>query len=165
MPIYLRSGKALWKRGTEIVVQFKKAPEVLFRDTPVQSLGANRLIFHIQPDQGIEVQFHAKIPGPTLQLQPVNMRFGYGEAFKASRDTGYEVMIYSCMLTATPTLFSRGDLVEAAWRIAQPILDAWKATPPSTSRTTRAAAGGPPPPPTSSSATAAAGSRSSPTTC
>src|SRR6185436_1046960 len=128
VPIYLRSGKALWKRGTEIIVEFKRAPLVLFRNTPVQSLGANRLIFHIQPYQGIEIQFHAKIPGPTLQLQPVNMRFGYGEAFKASRYTGYEVMIYSCS-HGDATLFSRDDLVEAAWRIAQPILDHWKTTP------------------------------------
>jgi glucose-6-phosphate 1-dehydrogenase len=128
VPIYLRSGKALWKRGTEIIVELKKAPQVLFRNTPVRSLDANRLIFHIQPTQGIEVQFHAKIPGPTLQLQPVNMRFGYGEAFKASRYTGYEVMIYSCS-HGDATLFSRGDLVEAAWCVAQPILDHWKATP------------------------------------
>jgi glucose-6-phosphate 1-dehydrogenase len=100
----------------------------LFRGTPVRQLGANRLIFHIQPHQGIEVQFHAKIPGPTLQLQPVHMRFGYGEAFKASRYTGYEVMLYSCS-RGDATLFSRGDLVEAAWRVAQPIMDYWGATP------------------------------------
>jgi glucose-6-phosphate 1-dehydrogenase len=128
VPIYLRSGKALWKRGTEIIVEFKKAPQVLFRNTPVQAIDANRLIFHIQPYQGIEIQFQAKVPGPTLQLQPVNMRFGYGEAFKASRYTGYEVMIYSCS-HGDATLFSRGDLVEAAWRVAQPILDDWKTTP------------------------------------
>ena len=128
VPIYLRSGKALWKRGTEIIVEFKKAPQVLFRNTPVRSIGANRLIFHIQPYQGIEVQFHAKIPGPTLRLQPVNMRFGYADAFKASRYTGYEVMIYSCT-HGDATLFSRGDLVEAAWRVAQPLLDYWQATP------------------------------------
>jgi glucose-6-phosphate 1-dehydrogenase len=128
VPIYLRSGKALWKRGTEIIVEFKKAPQVIFRGTPVRALDANRLIFHIQPYQGIEIQFHAKIPGPTLQLQPVNMRFGYGEAFKASRYTGYEVMIYSAS-HGDATLFSRGDLVEAAWRVAQPILDYWKDTP------------------------------------
>ena len=128
VPIYLRSGKALWKRGTEIIVEFKKAPQVLFRNTAVKEIGANRLIFHIQPYQGIEVQFHAKIPGPTLQLQPVNMRFGYGDAFKASRYTGYEVMIYSCS-HGDATLFSRGDLVEAAWRVAQPLMDYWKATP------------------------------------
>jgi glucose-6-phosphate 1-dehydrogenase len=129
VPIYLRSGKALWKRGTEIVVEFKKAPEVIFRGTPVSGLGPNRLLFHIQPYQGIEIQFQAKIPGPTLQLQPVNMRFSYGDAFKASRYTGYEVMLYSCS-HGDATLFSRGDLVEAAWRVAQPILDAWSSTKP-----------------------------------
>jgi glucose-6-phosphate 1-dehydrogenase len=128
VPVYLRSGKALWKRGTEIVVEFKKAPEVIFRGTPVTGLNANRLIFHIQPYQGIEIQFQAKTPGPRMQLQPVHMKFGYGEAFKASRYTGYEVMIYSCSY-GDATLFSRGDLVEAAWRIAQPILDHWAATP------------------------------------
>ncbi len=128
VPIYLRSGKALWKRGTEVVVQFKKAPAVVFRGTPVQKLAANRLIFHIQPDQAIETLFQAKTPGPLMQLQPVNMRFSYGEAFKASRGTGYEVMLYTCML-GDATLFSRTDLVETAWRIAQPMLDAWTAEP------------------------------------
>ncbi len=125
VPIYLRSGKALWKRGTEIIVEFKKAPQVLFRNTAVREISPNRLIFHIQPYQGIEVQFQAKIPGPVLRLQPVNMRFGYGEAFTASRYTGYEVMIYSCS-HGDATLFSRGDLVEAAWRVAQPLMDYWK---------------------------------------
>jgi glucose-6-phosphate 1-dehydrogenase len=129
VPIYLRSGKALWKRGTEIVVEFKKAPEVIFRGTPVQSLNANRLIFHIQPYQGIEIQFQAKIPGMRMQLQPVHMKFGYGEAFRASRATGYEVMLWSCT-HGDATLFSRGDLVIAAWEVAQPILDRWAQTVP-----------------------------------
>jgi glucose-6-phosphate 1-dehydrogenase len=128
VPIYLRSGKALWKRGTEIIVEFKKAPEVIFRGTSVHGLGPNRLLFHIQPYQGIEIQFQAKIPGPRMQLQPVNMRFAYGDAFKASRYTGYEVMIYSCS-HGDATLFSRGDLVEAAWRVAQPLMDSWASTP------------------------------------
>src|SRR5262245_1690306 len=128
VPIYLRSGKALWKRGTEIIVEFRTAPEVIFRNTPVRELAPNRLIFHIQPYQGIEVQFQAKTPGPTLQLQPVKMRFDYGEAFRASRYTGYEVMIYACS-HGDGTLFSRGDLVEAAWRVAQPIIDHWKSAP------------------------------------
>ena len=104
-------------------------------------LGANRLIFHIQPYQGIEIQFQAKIPGPTLQLQPVHMRFGYGDAFKASRYTGYEVMLYSCS-RGDATLFSRGDLVEAAWRVAQPLMDYWTATPAADFPTMRAAVGG-----------------------
>jgi glucose-6-phosphate 1-dehydrogenase len=129
VPIYLRSGKALWRRSTEILVQFKKAPEVIFRDTPaVQKLESNQIIFHIQPDQGIELRFQAKTPGPTMALQKVNMRFDYKEAFEASRGTGYEVMIYSCM-AGDAMLFSRSDLVETAWRIAQPMLDLWSKTP------------------------------------
>jgi glucose-6-phosphate 1-dehydrogenase len=130
VPIYLRSGKALWKRGTEIVVQFNRAPEVIFRDTPgVERLESNKLLFHIQPDQGIEFRFHAKTPGPSLYLQKVNMRFDYQEVFEASRGTGYEILLYNCM-AGDSTLFSRTDLVETAWRIAQPILDVWATTPP-----------------------------------
>ncbi len=125
VPIYLRSGKGLWKRGTEIVVEFKKAPEAIFKGTPIDQLASNRLVFHIQPYQGIELLFQAKIPGPTMALQKVDMRFSYGDAFKASRYTGYEVMIYSCT-HGDGTLFSRGDLVEAAWNIAQPLLDHWE---------------------------------------
>lgn len=128
VPIYLRSGKALWKKGTEIVVQFKRAPRGIFRDTAVDHISANRLIFHMQPYQGIELLFQAKIPGPRLQLQNVDMVFNYGDSFKASRYTGYEVLLYSCT-RGDSTLFSRGDLVEAAWRIAQPIIDCWAQTP------------------------------------
>lgn len=130
VPIYMRTGKCLWSRGTNVVVQFRKPPERPFRGTAVTKLHANRLIFHIQPDQGIETRFHAKVPGPAaLQLQPVAMRFDYGEAFQATRGTGYEVMIYSCM-KGDQTLFSRFDLVETAWRIVQPILDYWAEHPP-----------------------------------
>jgi glucose-6-phosphate 1-dehydrogenase len=129
VPVYLRSGKALWTRGTNVVVQFKKPAATLFQGTAVEKLAANRLIFHIQPDQAIETRFQAKIPGPVMRLQPVNMRFNYGEAFRANRATGYEVMLYSCMV-GDPTLFSRTDLVETAWRIAQPFLDTWAAHPP-----------------------------------
>ncbi|MSP56608.1 MAG: glucose-6-phosphate dehydrogenase [Myxococcales bacterium] len=129
VPVYLRSGKRLWKRGTEIVVQFKRAPDVLFRNTEVDSIEHNRLIFHMQPDQGIELRFHAKVPGPALRLQNVNMHFAYGDAFKASRAIGYEVLVYNCMI-GDATLFSRTDLVEGAWRIAQPLLDYWSSTPP-----------------------------------
>ena len=128
VPIYLRSGKALWKRGTEIVVEFKKPPAAIFKGTNIKHLSSNKLVFHIQPYQGIELLFQAKTPGPTMQLQKVDMDFNYGEAFKASRYTGYEVMIYSCT-RGDATLFSRGDLVEAAWRVAQPLLDYWKQTP------------------------------------
>ena len=128
VPIYLRSGKALWKRGTEIVIEFKKPPVTQFKGTGIAQLTANRLVFHIQPYQGIELLFQAKTPGPTMQLQSVDMSFNYGDAFKASRYTGYEVMLYACS-RGDATLFSRGDLVEAAWRIAQPLLDHWSTTP------------------------------------
>ena len=132
MPIYLRSGKALWERGTNVVVQFKKPPAAFFtqhavsKPQAVSKLFSNRLIFHIQPDEAIEALFQAKVPGPVMTMQPVNMRFSYGEAFLASRGTGYEVMLYSCMM-GDPTLFSRTDFVETAWRIAQPYLDYWSA--------------------------------------
>jgi len=128
VPIYLRSGKRLWKRGTEIVVQLKNPPDVVFRGTAVESLEPNQLIFHIQPDQGIELRFQAKTPGPEMSLQKVNMRFDYTQAFTSSRAIGYEVLIYSCM-NGDATLFSRTDLVETAWRIAQPMLDVWKNDP------------------------------------
>ena len=143
----------------------RRPPRSIFRGTAgASSSSPNRLIFHIQPYQGIEIQFQAKIPGPRLQLQPVNMRFGYGDAFKASRYTGYEVMIYSCS-HGDATLFSRGDLVEAAWRVAQPLMDHWAGDAAPSSRTTRAAAGARRPRATSSRRTAGAGTRSSPRRC
>ena len=130
VPIYLRSGKALWKKDTEIVIHFKKTAEDIFQGTPaIDMLEANQLIFHIQPDQGIELRFQAKQPGITMQLQKVNMHFAYSDAFTAPRSTGYEVMLYDCMIGDT-TLFTRTDLVEAAWRIAQPVLDVWSAQAP-----------------------------------
>lgn len=116
MPVYLRSGKSLWKRGTEIIVQFKG------------EAASNLLIFHIQPHQGVEIRMQAKRPGPAFQLQRAGMRFDYAETFEASRGTGYEVLLYSA-LNGDPTLFSRTDFVEASWRIMQPVLDAWSATP------------------------------------
>jgi len=132
VPFYLRSGKNLWKRGTEIMVQFKKAPEILSRGnssgSSANSTESNRLIFHIQPDQGIELRVLGKTPGPAMVTQNINLRFDYSESFEASRGTGYEVLLYSCM-TGDATLFSRTDLVEAAWRIAQPILDVWETEP------------------------------------
>ncbi|MCE9532561.1 MAG: glucose-6-phosphate dehydrogenase [Planctomycetes bacterium] len=125
VPFFIRSGKSLWKRGTELVVQFKKSPADIFKGTTAaEQLDANRLVFHIQPDQGIEFRFSAKSPGTQLSLQKVNMRFDYKESFEAFRGTGYEILIYNALL-GDMTLFSRDDLVDAAWRIVQPILDVW----------------------------------------
>ncbi len=128
VPIYLRSGKSLWKKGTEVVIEFKRSPQSIFRGTKITDVEPNRLIFHLQPDQAIELRFQAKIPGPSMELQDVNMRFGYSEVFKAARGTGYEFLIHSAM-AGDATLFSRTDLVEACWRIAQPILDFWQSEP------------------------------------
>jgi len=128
VPVYLRSGKSLWKKGTEVVIEFKKSPRSSFRGTDITDFEPNRLIFHIQPDQAIEVRFQAKVPGPKMDLQNVNMRFGYGEVFRAERGTGYEYLLYSA-LEGDATLFLRTDIVETCWRFAQPILDYWEAEP------------------------------------
>ena len=129
VPFYLRTGKALPKRATEIAIQFKKAPFVLFRKTAVDNLEPNRLVLHLQPDEGISMSFGAKIPGPVVQIGGVNMNFNYTDYFNATPQTGYERLLYDCML-GDATLFQRSDMVEAAWHVVAPILDVWEALPP-----------------------------------
>ena len=125
VPVYIRSGKSLGKKETTILIQFKQAPDIIFRDTPAMDhMEANQLVFHIQPDEGIELRFQAKRPGPSLTLQKVNMRFNYGESFRQTPGTGYETLIYDAMI-GDASLFSSVELVESAWRIAQPVLDTW----------------------------------------
>ena len=125
VPVYLRSGKGMSRKSTEIVVQFKQAPDFTFRGTPAaEQLEANQLIFRIQPKEGIELHFLAKRPGPSMNLRNVNMRFEYDEAFVNQPGTGYETMLYDCM-RGDASLFSRSDLVETSWKIVQPILDVW----------------------------------------
>jgi glucose-6-phosphate 1-dehydrogenase len=126
VPFYLRTGKSLQRRSSQIVVQFKHAPYAMFRDTRVERLTANRLILHIQPDEGVSFQFGAKIPGPSVRMGDVRMDFRYKDYFDAKPSTGYETLIYDCML-GDATLFQRGDSVEAAWRVVQPLIDAWSA--------------------------------------
>jgi glucose-6-phosphate 1-dehydrogenase len=129
VPFYVRTGKRLKKRASEIVIQFRRAPLVLFRETPVEQLSPNLLILHIQPDEGISMQFGAKIPGPTVRLGSVNMDFKYADHFGAEPTTGYERLLYDCMI-GDATLFQRADMVEAGWNVVEPILDVWKALPP-----------------------------------
>jgi len=124
VPFYLRTGKRLPKRVTEIVVQFRRAPFVLFRNTPVDQLNANRLVVHIQPDEGISLRFGAKIPGPIMQMGAVNMDFDYADYFGCRPSTGYERLLYDSMC-GDATLFQRADNVEAGWKVVQPLLDAW----------------------------------------
>jgi glucose-6-phosphate 1-dehydrogenase len=125
VPIYLRTGKKLPRRVTEVVVQFKQAPMMLFRETPVSSLSPNRLVLRIQPDEGIALCFEAKVPGPFERLETVTMDFSYAEHFKAEPVTGYETLLFDAM-AGDQTLFHRMDMVEAGWQVVAPLLDAWK---------------------------------------
>ncbi len=125
VPFYLRTGKALARRKTEIVINFKRAPFAMFRDTPVNRLAQNLLVLRIQPDEGASLQFNAKIPGPIIRIDGVRMEFDYKDYFDAAPSTGYETLIYDCM-TGDPTLFQRADNIESGWRVVQPILDAWR---------------------------------------
>jgi len=128
VPYFLRTGKRLTRRTTEIAIQFKQAPIALFRDTPVDSLTPNVLALHIQPDEGISLQFGAKLPGPEIKLGGVKMDFRYRDYFAAAPSTGYETLIYDCMI-GDQTLFNRADGVEAGWAIVQPILGLWQNDP------------------------------------
>ncbi len=129
VPFYLRTGKRLPQRATKIVIQFKRAPFVLFRKTAVDQLEPNRLILHLQPDEGISLSFSAKVPGPVVQIGDVDMNFNYTDYFNAAPQTGYERLLYDCML-GDATLFQRSDMVETAWHVVAPILDVWEALPP-----------------------------------
>lgn len=129
VPFYIRTGKRLAQRNTEITIQFKRAPFVLFRKTPVHTLTSNQLVMHIQPEEGISLSFGAKIPGPLLKLGSVEMSFEYSNYFGAVPYNGYEVLLYDCMI-GDATLFQRSDMVEAGWSIVDPVLDVWMALPP-----------------------------------
>jgi glucose-6-phosphate 1-dehydrogenase len=128
VPFYIRTGKRMPKHSTEIAVQFKRAPFQLFRSTDVGRLSPNRLIIQIQPDEGISLQFGAKIPGSTVRIGSVAMDFEYAKYFGNKPNTGYETMLYDAM-HGDLTLFNRFDSVEASWSILAPILDVWHALP------------------------------------
>ena len=124
VPFYLRTGKRLTRRTTEIAIHFKQAPFALFRDTPVDILAPNVLILQIQPDEGISLQFGAKMPGPRIELGKVRMDFRYKDYFHTEPSTGYETLVYDCMI-GEAILFNRADGVEAGWAVVQPIIDLW----------------------------------------
>jgi glucose-6-phosphate 1-dehydrogenase len=129
VPFYLRTGKRLASRKTEVAIQFKRAPLILFRDTPVSNLKANQLVIHITPDEGISMRFGAKIPGAQMQIGSVEMNFNYNDYFGTNPNTGYEILLYDGII-GDQTLFQRADMVEAGWAVVDPILDVWKALPP-----------------------------------
>jgi glucose-6-phosphate 1-dehydrogenase len=128
VPFYLRTGKRLGRRVTEIAIRFRRTPFMLFRKTPIQDPRTNQLVIHIQPDEGISLRFGAKIPGSVMKLGLVNMDFDYARDFGTSHSTGYERLLYDCMV-GDATLFQRADMVEAGWNAIQPLLDVWKALP------------------------------------
>jgi len=129
VPFYLRTGKSLALRATEIVIQFRRTPFVLFRNTAVKNVETNRLVIHIQPDEGISLSFGAKVPGAVMRLGLVNMDFDYKSYFGVEHGTGYERLLRDCM-AGDATLFQRADMVEAGWKVIQPVLDVWHALPP-----------------------------------
>ena len=124
VPFYIRTGKHLTRRSTEIAIRFHQAPYTLFRGTDVQKLNPNWMILRIQPDEGIAIEFAAKHPGTTVKLNTVSMDFDYKNYFQIAHNTGYETLIYDCMI-GDATLFKREDNVIAGWKVVQPILDAW----------------------------------------
>jgi glucose-6-phosphate 1-dehydrogenase len=125
VPFFLRTGKRLTRRKTEIAIQFKQAPIALFRDTPADVPTPNVLALQIQPEEGISLQFGAKIPGPEIVLSGVKMDFRYKDYFDTPPSTGYETLVYDCMI-GDQTLFNRAEEIEAGWAVVQPILDLWQ---------------------------------------
>jgi len=125
VPFYLRTGKALGVKRTEVAIKFRQAPFAMFSCTPVESLAENYLVIGIEPTQGIMLQFNTKVPGPMIRTDGVQMKFNYKDYFQAEPATGYETLIYDCMI-GDNILFQRADSVEAGWRAVQPFLDAWK---------------------------------------
>jgi glucose-6-phosphate 1-dehydrogenase len=129
VPFYLRTAKRMAKRHTEIAIQFKRTPFELFGKSAFRRLHTNTLVMQIQPVEGISLSFGAKVPGAVLRVGSVDMSFEYSEYFGADAHTGYEVLLYDCMI-GDATLFQRADMVEAGWSVVDPILDVWTALPP-----------------------------------
>ena len=125
VPFYLRTGKALASQASEVAIKFKQAPFAMFRGSPVEHLAQNFLVLGIRPCECISLQFNAKVPGPAIALAGVKMTFDYEDYFEAAPATGYETLIYDCMI-GDATLFQSAAGIEAGWRIVQPLLDAWR---------------------------------------
>lgn len=130
VPFYLRTGKCLARQASEVVIQFRAVPHQAFPADASLGWQPSRLVISIQPDEGIVLGFQAKYPGAEMRLRPVDMRFNYRESFAAPSPDAYETLLWDVMKNDA-TLFMRADQIEAAWRLLQPVLDVWSATPPS----------------------------------
>ncbi|HWC77327.1 MAG TPA: glucose-6-phosphate dehydrogenase [Blastocatellia bacterium] len=130
VPFFIRSGKRLPKRVTEIAIQFKPAPHLLFSGLEQQQLEPNVLLIRIQPDEGITLRIGAKVPGQQTQIRWVNMDFRYGASFGVSSPEAYERLLLDCVL-GDPSLYARRDMTERGWEIVMPLLEAWQNTKPS----------------------------------
>jgi glucose-6-phosphate 1-dehydrogenase len=142
VPFYLRTGKALRGKQTEVAIKFKQAPIAMFRDTPVDRLAENFLVIGIQPNECIGLEFNAKTPGPSIAIGGVSMTFRYEDYFEAAPSTGYETLIYDCMV-GDAILYPRADGIEAGWRVVQPLLVAWRDAPDEHLASYRAGSDGP----------------------
>ncbi len=128
VPFFIRSGKRLAAHTTQVVIGFRRAPLLLFGKDVETNSKPNRLVLHVQPDEGITLDIHAKRPGPNINLVNVPLDFSYSDFGEGMAATGYETLLYDCMIGET-TLFHRYDSVDASWRIVNPILDVWQALP------------------------------------
>jgi glucose-6-phosphate 1-dehydrogenase len=124
VPFYLRAGKRLGRRVTEIAVVFKRAPQYLFAESQTGTLGQNALVIRVQPDEGVTIRFGSKIPGPSMQVRDVTMDFGYGHSFTEASPEAYERLILDVLL-GDPPLFPRHQEVELSWKILDPIEEFW----------------------------------------
>jgi len=142
VPFYLRTGKRMPKRTTEIAIQLRRPPLEIFRRVSSSSVAPNLLIVNVQPDEGISVRFEAKLPGTRMQLAPVMMNFRYGTAFGGSVPEAYETLLLDAMV-GDPTLFARHDFVERSWELMTPVHEQWRTENASTIPTYEAGEWGP----------------------
>jgi glucose-6-phosphate 1-dehydrogenase len=127
VPFYLRTGKRLGKRVTEIAVVLKRAPHLPFTDTATEELGQNAVVIRVQPDEGVTMRFGSKVPGSQMEVRDVSMDFGYGASFTESSPEAYERLILDVLL-GEPPLFPRHEEVESSWRILDPIMEHWRSS-------------------------------------
>ena len=129
VPFYLRTGKRLNAKVSEVTILFRPAPHQLFPSAAVESWQPNRLVLRIQPEEGIVTRIQVKQPGTRLLLGPVDMQFRYRDAFKTTSPEAYETLLLD-VIRGDATLFMRADQVESAWSVITPVLEAWEAAPP-----------------------------------